>query len=105
MSIYVRMMNTFYIISLTHELTTCVQNLGYYKEVVHPSGVAIMESSSFGMHAAAFAAPLPVTSRIAPASHEHEEENVRASTDDAVQKKAGRGQGMDEVDGGARRVG
>ncbi|GHT91709.1 hypothetical protein AGMMS49545_08100 [Betaproteobacteria bacterium] len=44
-----------------------------------------MESSSFGMHAVGFAAPLPVTTRIAPASHEHDE-NAHALTVDAVHK-------------------
>jgi hypothetical protein len=31
-----------------------------------------MESASFGMHAAAYAAPFPATFGIAPAAHEHE---------------------------------
>jgi hypothetical protein len=38
-----------------------------------------MESSSFGMHAAAFAVPFPVTSGIAPAAHEAEDKKQEAN--------------------------
>jgi hypothetical protein len=36
-----------------------------------------MESASFGMHAAAYAVPFPVTSGIAPAAHEAEDREQR----------------------------
>lgn len=61
-----------------------------------------MESSSFGMHAAGFAAPLPVISRIAPASHEHDE-HAHASSGDAVHKVEDRGREMDEEGATAHR--
>ena len=63
-----------------------------------------MESSSFGMHAAGFAAPLPVISRIAPASHEHDE-YAHASTGDAVHKVEDREREADEVNATAHRTG